>query len=199
MESIASILEFWFGSAGEAATVAGRQSALWCGKLAEFDQLIARRFVPMIIAAEQGELDGWLDQPDGRLALILLTDQFPRAAFRDSVKAFAFDTLSWRWCVEGLELGAHRALSPIERVFFYFPMLHSEALEDQTCSVSLFHDLAYEVPREDKDLFAGFLQMARRNRETIERFGRFPQRNALLGRACTAEEREFLQNASERV
>lgn len=193
METVGSIRQFWFGVGGDDAEVAARQTKLWWAKDAAVDRAIAARFAGCTDRAAAHALDDWKATADGRLALILLTDQFPRNMYRDTPQAFAFDALARAWCEEGLQEGADRLLRPVERVFFYLPLEHSESLEDQLHAVALFEQLLDEVPAVHKTAFAGFLDFAQRHREVIEHFGRFPHRNRILGRASTEEEQAFLR------
>ena len=201
-ESSASILAFWFGedaaagNAAEISAVAGRQSALWWGKSTETDQSIKTRFEASLQAASRNELDDWADTAQGMLALILLLDQFPRNMYRDTAEAFAFDELA-RQCVHlGLAQGFDQQLSPLQRVFFYMPLEHSEDIDDQEYSVQLFRALAKQIAKEApaaKETADGYLRFADRHHAIVERFSRFPHRNAILGRASTAEEVAFLK------
>lgn len=187
------VLAFWFGEAADAAQTARRQQTLWWGKDAALDREIGERFGALRSRAVAGELADWERDSQGRLALILLIDQFSRNLFRGDPASFAQDGLALRWTLEGLEQGADRALQPIQRVFFYLPLEHAESRELQARSVALYAALAAEVPPAQQALFAGFLDFAVKHRDIVERFGRFPHRNAILGRASTPEEHEFLQ------
>src|SRR5690606_18813930 len=122
------------------------------------------------------KLDAWRETPAGRLALILLTDQFSRHIYRDSPSAFRFDTLAQEFCLEGLEAKADQQLRPIQRAFFYMPLEHSENLAHQQKCVQLFETLAREVDPAAKAVFDGFVDYARQHLVIIERFGRFPHR-----------------------
>jgi uncharacterized protein (DUF924 family) len=155
--------------------------------------VLQERFGAAASAAAAGVLDHWTGSPRGRLALILLVDQLPRAIHRDTPEAFAQDDSARKTAAQGLESGADRLLRPIERLFFYLPFEHSEDLEDQDRSVELFHELALSVPEEQCPTFAAFVDYAKRHREVIVRFGRFPHRNRILGRESTAEEIAFLE------
>ena len=119
--------------------------------------------------------------------------QLPRNIHRNTPRAFAFDPIARVHCRDGIALGFDTRLRPIERVFHYLPLEHSELLADQNDSVRLFSDLVRDASGETKELFAGYLRFAERHREIIERFGRFPHRNRILGRDSTAEEIAFLQ------
>ncbi|HEY8608525.1 MAG TPA: DUF924 family protein [Noviherbaspirillum sp.] len=191
-ESVGSILAFWFGP-GDDATVAAARSRLWWGKDDATDRAMATRFAGCIDAAATGALDAWAATPAGRLALILLTDQFPRNIHRGTPRAFALDARARRFCMEGLTQGVDRLLRPIERVFFYLPLEHSESMPDQERAVALFAQLLADVPADQRAAFAGYHDFALRHREVVERFGRFPHRNAILGRTSTPAEIAFLQ------
>ncbi|BAL22524.1 DUF924 family protein [Azoarcus sp. KH32C] len=199
IETPASICRFWFGTDTAARTgpddaaVAARQAKLWWRKDRETDGVIRRRFAAWLDRAAAGELDDWVATPRGRLALILLTDQFSRNMHRDTAQAFAYDPLARRWCVEGLAAGANAALRPIERVFFCLPLEHSESLADQQRVVALFGRLADEVPDAGRATFDDYTDYAIRHRDIIARFGRFPHRNRLLGRTSTDDEIAFLR------
>jgi uncharacterized protein (DUF924 family) len=113
--------------------------------------------------------------------------------YRGTANAFAFDHLARSWCKEGIGKDVHKALRPIERVFFYLPLEHSESLEDQEQSIALCEELVAGVDAEHKPTFEGFLRFAVRHRDIVRRFGRFPHRNAILGRESTPEELAFLE------
>ena len=196
MDTPATIHAFWFGATADEddePDIVARQSALWWKKQPEVDAEIRLRFAPLVARAAVGELDDWLGSPRGRLALILLTDQFPRNIWRGQAAAFAFDVLALRWAKETIARGLDREMRPIERVFLYLPLEHSEDLADQRDAVRLFDALAGEVAPAARPAFAGYLDFARRHLEIIERFGRFPHRNAALGRETSAAEAEFLR------
>lgn len=187
------ILQFWFGDEADDAVAAGKQKALWWAKNPATDALIRNRFEALVLAAEAGTLDAWRATPAGLLALVLLSDQFPRNIFRDTADAFRFDALARKLCLEALDTGVDAQLRPIQRVFLYLPLEHSESLAHQQRSVALFVALAQQVPAEWRALFAGFADYAEKHSVIIERFGRFPHRNAILGRPSTDEELLFLQ------
>lgn len=192
VETPASIHAFWFGTSADDATVAAGQSRLWWRKSADTDNRIRQRFEPCLRLAEERKLDHWAATPSGRLALILLTDQFSRNMYRDTPQAFAFDAMARTWCREGLQEEADKALRPIERAFFYMPLQHSESLEDQEQAVVLFQELASGVEEQCRPAFDGFADYALRHRDVIARFGRFPHRNRILGRDSSPEEAAFL-------
>ena len=188
------LLDFWFGDDADDATRAARQAPLWWGKSRETDALLASRFGELAEAAAAGSLAHWAEVPVGRLALILLLDQLPRNIHRDTPAAFAQDAKARDLCLKGLSLGADKALSPLARVFFYLPLEHAESREQQARSVALFEALAAEqAGGPARETFEGFADFARRHQVIVQRFGRFPHRNAILGRTSTPEEAEFLR------
>lgn len=190
--TIEAIIEFWFGSNPNDSAVAKEKSPLWWSKSPQADDEVRRRFENLVTKAAAGELSDWQTTPQGRLALILLTDQFPRNIYRDTPKAFAYDPKALAECLDGIARGLDLKLRPIERVFFYLPLEHSESLEHQQQSVKQFRELVNGVGADQKDVFAEYLDFAVRHRNIIERFGRFPHRNKILGRESTAEEAAFL-------
>jgi len=193
MQTPNTIHEFWFGSSTDDAAVAAERAKLWWIKREETDKTIRQRFEASVLKAANHELDDWAATPTGRLALIILTDQFPRNMYRNTPQSFAFDALALAWCREGLQNKIHLALRPIERVFFYLPLEHAESLHDQEQAVLLFRELVDSVDPLQKSVFAGFLDYAIRHRDVIARFGRFPHRNGILGRVSTPDELAFLK------
>jgi uncharacterized protein (DUF924 family) len=156
------------------------------------DELIAERFGSLLGAAAAGELSAWESSPRRRLALILLLDQFPRSAYRGTAAAFAQDTQALALAVSGMQYGADAALDPLERLFFYMPLMHAESLEVQEESVAAFRRLQQEAPEPLRAQLNSALHYARLHREVIARFGRFPHRNRLLGRRDTSAEAQWL-------
>lgn len=192
MDTPETVLQYWFGSNSDDAVVAAEQANLWWSHSETVDGEIRERFESLVLQAGARELDEWASQPRSLLALILLTDQFPRNMYRGSARAFAFDPKALAWSLEGITAGGDLELRPIERVFFYLPFEHAESLAHQNRSVALFQKLVETVPVEQKSKFEGFLDFAVRHRAVIARFGRFPHRNKMLGRQSTAEESLFL-------
>ncbi|MFC7515598.1 DUF924 family protein [Herbaspirillum sp. GCM10030257] len=198
MENVATILDFWFGSEADDKAVADGQAKLWWSKNAAVDLAMRERFATLTDKAASHALDDWADTSAGLLALILLTDQFPRNMYRETPRSFAFDALALAWCKQGLGDGLYATLRPIEQVFFFLPLEHSESLDDQDHAVELFAELLAKAPPPHRDTFAGFHDFALRHREVIRRFGRFPHRNDILGRTSTPEELAFLQEKGSR-
>lgn len=191
--SPAAVLEFWFGADRAAALRDPARSRLWWRKDPATDTDIRARFGTWVAAALAGRLHHWADEPDGLLGLVLLADQFTRNIQRDTPAAFAGDPLALAWCRQGIAAGLEARLTAAERAFLYMPLEHSEILADQDECVARFERLVAESAPADRGTLAGMLDYARRHREVIARFGRFPHRNAILGRASTAAEWAFLQ------
>ena len=166
-----SVIDFWLD--------AGPQK--WFAKDLAFDAAFRQRFMDDHMAAASRELDSWMDCAEGALALILLLDQFPRNAFRDTAHMFATDSLALRFAQQGLERGYLPAIDKDLRVFMILPFEHSEDLHHQELAVQLCQDLDQRT-----------LQFAILHRDIIMKFGRFPHRNEMLGRVTTDAEREFL-------
>lgn len=183
MSRVDEVLEFWFS--GEAERGSFREA--WFEKDEGFDREISTRFQEDYERAAAGELEGWQDSERGCLALTLLLDQFPRNMFRGEARAFATDHRARAVADHTVSEGMDLALPPLQRMFVYLPFEHSEATADQQRSVELF--LALDEELDGLDL----LSYARRHADIIARFGRFPHRNAVLGRDTTPEEARFLE------
>lgn len=193
IETAESIREFWFGTHNDDAAVAAQKSKLWWAKSDAADGEIRTRFQTSTLAAASGALDKWSATPYGALALILLTDQFPRNMYRARPESFSFDPIALHWALHALAHGFDALLRPIERVFVYLPLEHAESLTLQHRSVTLYEKLLNDAPAEQASTFSGFVNFATRHRDVIARFGRFPHRNAILGRSSTEEEVAFLK------
>lgn len=186
------VLDFWFGPDAPDAEVAAQRQAFWFRGDPALDASIGERFRETVEQAARGELEAWSGEPRGRLAVILLLDQFTRNIHRGTPDAFRFDPQALAHSLEGQSRGQDRALRPIERVFFYMPMEHAESLPVQDESVHRFEALLAEVDEPARPAFENFLDYARAHRDVVLRFGRFPHRNAILGRESTPEEAAFL-------
>jgi uncharacterized protein (DUF924 family) len=187
-----SILRYWFGDAVDDAETARNQRALWWGKDAAIDEDIRARFGDLPERASGGAFDAWSGSPRGSLALVVLMDQLPRNMYRGTPRSFAYDPQARVHAGKAIALGQDQLLRPVERVFLYLPFEHSEAMADQDRSVALFNALPASVPEAQRAVFEGYVDYALRHREVIARFGRFPHRNAILGRASTTDEIAFL-------
>jgi uncharacterized protein (DUF924 family) len=197
MNSANDILDYWFGQGPFDAARLTERSAFWFGgdgpeAGAARDAEIREKLEPLLARAAAGELDTWAASPRRRLALILLFDQVPRNIYRKTPKAWAFDTRALALAVEGLQLAADQALEPLERMFFYLPLEHAESPEVQDLSVDAFTRLAAEAPPQLRDFLEFTRKFAEGHREVIRQFGRFPYRNAVLGRESTAAEKAWV-------
>jgi uncharacterized protein (DUF924 family) len=177
------VLQFWFGDARPLA-----ERPEWFRKSDAFDHEIAERFGPLIDRALRGELTAWPEESaETALAQVIVLDQFTRNVFRNTPRAFAGDPLALTTARAMLAHGRDVELAPVQRVFIYLPLEHAEDLRLQEESVRLFTQLQAETPDTQ-----GWLDYAQRHRDVIARFGRFPHRNAILGRSSTPEELSFL-------
>ena len=174
------MLDFWFGA--PSSRERGRPRKLWFQKSEPFDAEVRRRFLITWERAARGECERWQATPLASLALVIVLDQFPRNMFRGTARSFASDSLALAAARETIARGFDLLLSPVERLFVYLPFEHAEDLAAQRHSLALSHGLDPEEVRS-----------ARRHYEIIARFGRFPHRNAVLGRPSTPEEAEFLK------
>lgn len=185
MSRVEDILAFWFGQPSEPRY--GKPQDFWFTKKPQFDQELRNNFLGDYQQAAASELDHWRASPHSCLALILLLDQFPRNMFRGTAIAFATDPQALAAAKHAVAKGFDQELMTVERWFVYLPFEHSENLDHQHQSVELFATLG-----DDPDS-AATIDYAIRHRLVIERFGRFPHRNKILGRATTPEEAEFLK------
>lgn len=175
---IDDILTFWFGPKSEPITFRDA----WFVKNPAFDADIAARFSGAMQDAAAGTLGDLMQSSRGALALVLLLDQFPRNVYRGTAQAFARDAQARVVAHHAIDQGLDQELDPIERMFLYLPFEHSENLADQQRSLDLFKDLGLEGP----------LDYAQQHYDIIEKYGRFPHRNAILGRTNTPEEDAYL-------
>ena len=189
---IEAVLAFWFRQRALSAPQIDHRMNIWFGEDSLFDQEIEREFKNDIEAASASRLMHWANAPQGRLALILLLDQFRRNMYRGTAAAFSHDKMALRLCVEGAMKKQDSGLSPIERVFFYMPLQHAESKKVQAKSVALYSRLAKAVTPTYRETFETIAQFAELHADIVATFGRFPHRNALLGRENTAEEAEYL-------
>jgi uncharacterized protein (DUF924 family) len=185
MSQAKAILEFWFGHPEEPSY--GKPRTFWFSKTPDFDRELASRFLEDYQKAAAGFLDDWVDWPETCLALILLLDQFPRNMFRGTPQAFATDWEALSAAQQAVARGYDREFLPVQRWFIYLPFEHSESLEDQRRCVKLFQQISHDPES------ASAIEYAFKHMEIIDRFGRFPHRNNILGRTSTPEEIEFLK------
>jgi uncharacterized protein (DUF924 family) len=192
------VLTFWFGVRPYTPAQVQHYMRLWFGEPAapeltpQADEMIRERFGDITREAATGSLSAWESGSRRRLALILLLDQFPRNIFRGTALAFAQDARALALTLTGMQFGADSTLDPVERIFFYMPLMHAEDPEVQEEGVSAFRRLLAEAPADLHDVFKDSLDSAVRHRDIIARFGRFPHRNRSLGRIATTEESQWL-------
>lgn len=205
VDRIDEVLSFWFGR------VPGPRFGLldalwlptripcwgghWAQRVYDVDGLIRRRFLLDWQRAAEGELDAWASTPRGRLALVLLLDQIGRNIHRGTPTAFSTDPKTYALAREAVERGEDRLFNPLARTLLYLPFMHQEELGAQDRCVALYTEARREAPHAAWLVLTVELLSARRHREIIARFGRFPHRNAILGRESTPEEQAFLRKA----
>src|SRR5918992_37085 len=196
VSSSEEVLSYWFPEEdifnADRETL-GRQMQWWFQGGSEVDREISERFGETLEQARRGELDHWAKTARGRLALIVVLDQFSRNVYRGSPLSYAQDEKALQLAVEGMELGMDRKLSSAERFFFWLPLGHSEDLAPQERSVSHAEEEAAKVPSHRKAGAEFEVSQAKATRDVIARFGRHPHRNEILGRESTPEELEYLR------
>ncbi len=194
-EKQARVLDFWFGNPGEGEVPPPELSRMWWAKDQKTDDYIRNNFESLLINAREGKLREWEKTPRGELALIILLDQFSRNIYRDTPGAFSQDAQALETAAKGIEKGFDKGLHPVMRVFFYMPFMHSEDLEMQERSIALFGGLErdFTSPPELAKMLSSNRDYAERHYSIIKRFGRYPHRNAILGRESTYGEIEFLK------
>ncbi len=189
------ILSYWFPEDFSSVDpeTRRRQMQRWMAGGLEVDREITERFGEVLEQARGGELDHWAATARGRLALIIVLDQFSRNVYRGSPLSYAQDEKALRLAVEGIELGMDQELSDMERFFFWLPLGHSEDLALQERSVSHAEEEAANAPSHLRAGTEFGVSQAKAARDVIARFGRHPHRNEILGRECTPEELEYLR------
>ena len=188
VRSATDVRAFWFGD-----PPATEARDLWFRKDTAFDAAVRERYADTLAAALQGGLRDWDQTPAGALARIVVLDQFTRNAFRDTPRAFAGDALALAAATALADSGGHLQLPPLQRWFAYLPLEHAEDLAAQERALRLYEDLAADDPT-----LAGALEWAQKHHAVVARFGRFPHRNAVLGRPSSAEEAAFLRQPGSR-
>lgn len=197
MSRAEGIHEFWFGAIDEIGRPEPDRPARWFTPDEGFDAEVRGRFEADLRNAAGGRLGRWERTPRGALALILLFDQFPRNMYRGTARAFLFDESARAVLDRSLPAERIDALWPIEKVFAWMPLEHAEDRDCQARSVELFGGLVDAVDASERGRYEDFLRHAENHRDVIERFGRFPHRNAILGRESTPEELEWLAEGAQ--
>ena len=191
-DRIETILSFWFKEQELSAPQIDHRMEMWFSEDPVFDHEVEKEFADDVSAACEGNLDHWAAEPRGRLALIILIDQFRRNIYRNTAEAFSKDKLALKLCVEGAMEKKDAGLTPIQRVFFYMPLQHAESSKVQAKSLALYNRLAEIVSPTYRETFLTVAQFAELHKDIIDQFGRFPHRNKLLNRADTEQEAEYL-------
>jgi uncharacterized protein (DUF924 family) len=194
-DKVHSLLDFWFGDLGSADLPTSDRTNLWFGESEKLKEMITQSFGTDYQAAIDGKHEHWVGTARGRLAMIILLDQFSRYLHRNSAQAFNYDSKALELCVEGLKQNMDHELTLIERVFFYMPMVHAENNDIQEQSIRLFQSLVSLSMTETTQVYQLFLAYAYAHFRVIKEFGRFPQRNEVLGRKSTEAEVTFLRSA----
>ena len=187
-----AVLDCWFGEFDADGLPSSAAMARWFAAGDAFDEEIRERFGGLVERALAGELEAWADAPRELLALVIVLDQFPRNLFRGDARAFSGDARALALSRDAVDAGWARRLLPGERIVLYLPFEHAEALGEQERCCALYRELLDDGPASGRQRFAGSLEYAERHLATIRRFGRFPARNAALGRRSTSEELAFL-------
>jgi uncharacterized protein (DUF924 family) len=191
-DRIEDILHFWFGAFPTPYTADASKSDMWFKNGEAYDSEIFINFGVDYDRAINGELDHWVDSYRGRLALIILLDQFSRHIHRGTAQAFLQDEKAQALCIDGLGAGDDARCHAVERSFFYLPLEHAEDIKKQELGIRAFTQLVQDVPEQYRKPFESSLSFARSHHYVIEKFGRFPELNEILGRESTAEESEFI-------
>lgn len=186
------VLDFWFGQPADPCAITDAMTQRWFGKSDATDREIRERFGALVEKAGRGELRSWRELAAGRLALLILLDQFSRNQWRGSGEMYQYDHVALKLAREMVDSGDYRELLPSQRAFVFLPLEHAEDLALQHEAEALFRELAESVPPHYRGPYDSMVDYAVKHREVIERFGRFPHRNALLGRASTEEEETYL-------
>jgi len=191
-QEVQNILDFWFGNLQSLTDYHQDKTSMWFGDGAAYDELIKEKFHSLHKQACRGDLRGWELEAHSMLALIILFDQFSRHIYRNQARSFIQDKQAIMLVQQGIEKSFDKELFFIQRKFFYMPLMHAEDIGIQTLSIKMFTQLCNDVPTELQDMYAKSLSFAQSHYYVIEKFGRFPELNEILGRASTCEELDFL-------
>ena len=187
------VLTWWFGTLDDAGAADREHTQRWWKKDPAFDQTVRDGFALLHAEVAAGRRDVWLASTRGRLAMIIVLDQFSRNLFRGEASSFAHDERALAVALETIDRHLDRELARDERTFLYMPLMHSEDPIIQDRSLDLFTRFCDELPEPGRSALSGNVEFAKRHREIVQRFGRFPHRNTILARVSTPEEIEFLK------
>lgn len=194
-DRIHELLNYWFGKPGSADLPTSDRTNMWFGNNDIIKKQLVHLFQPEYDLAVAGELPEWEKTARGRLATIILFDQFSRYLYTNSSGAFQCDARAQVLCKAGIDAALDHELTLIERVFFYMPLVHSEDEANQEQSIRLYQELVSLSMPETTQIYQLFLAYAYAHFRVVKEFGRFPQRNAVLGRSSTEAELAFLKNS----
>ncbi len=192
------ILDFWFGELDAHGLPDAFHRNRWFRSSKSFDREVRRRFLSLVLVASEGGLETWRREPGGSLAEIILLDQFTRNIHRGGALAYSSDPQARSVARQGMDRGQDLELPAIMRAFFYMPFQHSERREDQELSVTCYQQLVASTDGILREFLESFLQSAKDHQDIIARFGRFPHRNAALGRKSRPEEVAYLEGSGRR-
>ena len=190
---IQCVLDFWFAGSGMDSPRVDSRMDRWFGVDDSLDRQIREEFGDLVQKASDNKLMDWAETPEGCLALIILLDQFRRNIYRGSAEAFTLDHMALKLCIDGTIAGDHKSLTAMQRLFYFMPLQHAESAAVQKKSVSIFQALAEDATDTLRETFLTTAQFAELHHDIVVEFGRFPHRNAALGRESTPEERAFLE------
>lgn len=193
-----NVLDFWFGEWPLSPKQNTDRTPVWFRSNQDFDYDIERRFGKLVSTARQGSFDSWAEGAYNCLALILVLDQFPRNLYRGQAMAFASDDKALQLARAMVQSGQLEQLGYTERAFALMPYQHVEDLALQQEGVQLYEKQAETAPEEWQKIMLGYADFAQQHLDIIKRFGRFPHRNAVLGRDSTSDEDEYLRDGAER-
>ena len=193
-DKIHTLLNFWFGDLGKADLPSSDRTTLWFGESDKLKMMLNDKFNDIYDEAVHDKLNNWRNSARGRLALIIVLDQFSRYLKRQSAQAYQYDDLALKLALEGIELKMDLNITLIERVFFYMPLVHAENSQIQEQSIQLFQKLVALSMQETTQVYQLFLAYSYAHFRVIKEFGRFPQRNDILKRESTAAELAFLKS-----
>jgi len=191
------VLKFWFADAPDSPQASVARSRFWFEPDAATDSLIWELYGDAVADAANGHYDDWLETARGRLALIIMLDQFPRNIYRGTAEVYRYDPLAITLAQAGVALGQLAGFAVPEQAFFLMPYQHSEELEVQRNGVALMQAMVSEAPEAWQPAARNFADYAVRHHDIVEKYGRFPHRNKALGRASTEAENRFLEEGGE--
>lgn len=197
MSDLDAVLAFWIEPKPTTEAEVAERGKLWFGGGPDLDAKIRDRFGALLERAKRGELDGWAKEPRGRLALIILLDQFSRNVYRGKAEAFAQDAKALELAREAFDAGIYDGADCVDRLFASLPFSHAEDLDSQKRAVRISVQSFIAAPPELRKFLVSATDFARKHIDVIARFGRFPHRNATLGRESTPEELEYLAYLKE--